>query len=70
MGSQPEAICSTGYIMQHNWTSADGVMIFNKSVLPGYSALFRHANGDMYVGKVTRLFKLLATVTVFIFSCN
>ena len=34
----------------HKWTEADGVMIFNKSVLPGYSALFRHYNDDVYLG--------------------
>jgi flavin-dependent dehydrogenase len=49
-GSQPEAICSTCYIKDNNWKTADGVMIYNKSTLPGYSALFRHYNNDMYVG--------------------
>lgn len=51
-GSQPEAVCSHSYIRSgtHNWTSADGVMIFTRSVLPGYSALFRHYNGDVYFG--------------------
>ena len=29
---------------------ADGVMVFNKSMLPGYSALFRHYNNDLYLG--------------------
>jgi flavin-dependent dehydrogenase len=46
----PEAECSTGYIANHTWQSADGVMLFNRAVLPGYSALFRHANGDVYLG--------------------
>jgi geranylgeranyl reductase family protein len=49
-GSQSEAVCSTAYIKNNAWKDADGVMIFNKSVLPGYSALFRHYNGDMYLG--------------------
>ena len=49
-GSQPQAVCSTGYIQNNAWKDADGVMIFTKSVLPGYSALFRHYNDDMYLG--------------------
>lgn len=51
-GSQPEAVCSHTYIKggSHQWKEADGVMIFNKSVLPGYSALFKHYDGDMYLG--------------------
>lgn len=49
-GSQPEAVCSTAYIKDNQWKDADGVMIFNKSTLPGYSALFRHYNDDMYLG--------------------
>ncbi len=50
---QSEATCSHAYVKggTHNWKEADGVMIFNKSVLPGYSALFRHYNNDMYLGK-------------------
>lgn len=50
--SQPEAQCSHTYYKgdTHRWKSADGVMIFNKAVLPGYSALFRHYNDDMYLG--------------------
>lgn len=50
-GSQPEAVCSHCYVKggTHKWTSADGVMLFNKATLPGYSALFRHYNGDMYL---------------------
>ncbi len=50
---QSEATCSHAYVKggTHNWEEADGVMIFNKSVLPGYSALFRHYNDDMYLGK-------------------
>lgn len=52
-GLQSEATCSHAYVKgsSHTWTEADGVMIFNKSVLPGYSALFRHYNDDMYLGK-------------------
>eukprot|EP01041_Mallomonas_annulata_P012137 gene12137-25471_t len=51
-GSQPDAVCSHAYVKggTHNWHSADGVMIFNRAVLPGYSALFRHYNDDMYLG--------------------
>lgn len=51
-GAQPEAVSSHAYVKgsTHNWTEADGVMVFNKAVLPGYSALFRHYNGDMYLG--------------------
>lgn len=43
-GLQAEATCSHAYVKggTHNWAEADGVMIFNRSVLPGYSALFRH----------------------------
>lgn len=49
-GSQPEAVSSTCYIKDAQWKDADGVMLFNKSTLPGYSALFRHYNGDVYLG--------------------
>jgi hypothetical protein len=51
-GLQSEATCSHAYVKgdSHQWTEADGVMIFNKAVLPGYSALFRHYNDDMYLG--------------------
>lgn len=49
-GSQPEAVCSTAYAMNNAWKDADGVMIFTKNTLPGYSALFRHYNDDMYLG--------------------
>jgi menaquinone-9 beta-reductase len=50
-GQQPEAICSHCYVKggTHQWREADGVMIFNKATLPGYSALFRHYNDDMYL---------------------
>ena len=50
---QSEATCSHAYVKggTHKWDEADGVMIFNKSVLPGYSALFRHYNDDMYLGE-------------------
>lgn len=50
--SPPEAVCSHAYVKgnSHQWKEADGVMIFNKSMLPGYSALFRHYNDDMYLG--------------------
>jgi hypothetical protein len=53
-GLQAEATCSHAYVKgdSHAWTEADGVMIFNKAVLPGYSALFRHYNDDMYLGRV------------------
>ena len=51
-GSQPAAVCSHAYVKggTHKWDDADGVMIFNRAVLPGYSALFRHYNDDMYLG--------------------
>jgi menaquinone-9 beta-reductase len=50
--SEAEAVCSHCYVKggTHQWTEADGVMVFNKSTLPGYSALFRHYNDDMYFG--------------------
>jgi flavin-dependent dehydrogenase len=54
--SQSQATCSHAYINDHSWhdkkesKAADGVMIFNTSVLPGYSALFRHADGSVYLG--------------------
>jgi menaquinone-9 beta-reductase len=53
--SQSEAVCSHCYVKggTHQWQEADGVMIFNKSTLPGYSALFRHYNDDMYFGMLT-----------------
>ena len=53
-----DVVCSHRYVVgkadqpgakQHNFT-ADGVMFFNKSVLPGYSALFKHCNNDTYLG--------------------
>lgn len=49
--SQPQAVCSHCYVAggSHAWTEADGVMIFNRATLPGYSALFRHYNNDMYL---------------------
>jgi len=49
-GTQPQAVCSHAYIKGHTWSEADGVMLFNKSMLPGYSALFRHYNDDVYLG--------------------
>lgn len=51
-GSVSEAVCSHAYVKggTHRWANADGVMVFNRSVLPGYSALFRHYNDDMYLG--------------------
>ena len=51
-GSYSEAECSHSYVKggSHQWTDADGVMVFTKSLLPGYSALFRHFDGDMYLG--------------------
>lgn len=49
--SQPQAVCSHCYVdgSSHQWSEADGVMIFNRATLPGYSALFRHYNNDMYL---------------------
>jgi len=54
-GLQSQATCSHAYIKNHTWPkqakkSADGVMVFNKAVLPGYSALFRHADDNVYLG--------------------
>lgn len=50
--SESQAFCSHAYVKgsTHQWTEADGVMIFSRAVLPGYSALFKHYNGDMYLG--------------------
>ena len=47
-----DATCSHRYVEggTHNFTHADGVMFFNRSILPGYSAIFRHYNNDMYLG--------------------
>jgi len=48
---QSQAFCSHQYISgETHQFDADGVMYFNSSVLPGYSALFKHYNGDMYLG--------------------
>lgn len=49
-GSQPQAVSSTAYVKKAAWQEADGVMIFNRSMLPGYSALFRHYDSDVYIG--------------------
>ena len=54
--SQSAATCSHQYLSDHNWCdsdnmkAADGVMLFNRSVLPGYSALFRHSDSTVYIG--------------------
>jgi len=54
--SQSQAQCSHAYIKDHQWydkdnlKAADGVMIFNSSILPGYSALFRHSDETVYLG--------------------
>lgn len=47
----PTAFCSHQYVKggTHN-LEADGVMFYGKSLLPGYSAVFKHYNGDMYLG--------------------
>jgi flavin-dependent dehydrogenase len=52
VSTQADATCSHRYVRghSHNWTHADGVMFFNRAVLPGYSAIFRHYNNDMYLG--------------------
>jgi len=51
---QSEASCSHRYMADTSWKgegfAADGVMVFCRSVLPGYSALFRHADDDVYLG--------------------
>lgn len=49
---QADSVCSHSYIKAgtHNWGEADGVMLFNRAMLPGYSALFRHADDDVYLG--------------------
>uniref|UniRef100_A0A6A7G5B6 Geranylgeranyl reductase n=1 Tax=Hirondellea gigas TaxID=1518452 RepID=A0A6A7G5B6_9CRUS len=48
---QPTAICTRHYIESdtHDCTD-DGVMFYTPSVLPGYSAIFRHYNNDLYLG--------------------
>ncbi|KAI9028468.1 hypothetical protein DFJ74DRAFT_703446 [Hyaloraphidium curvatum] len=55
--SQPDSVCSHSYYVPGEKgnageveTSADGVMLFSQSVLPGYSACFRHSSGDIYLG--------------------
>lgn len=56
--TQPDSVCSHQYISPPSKSSkpaalnvkADGVMLFTPTLLPGYSALFRHANGDIYLG--------------------
>ena len=47
-----DATCSHRYVQggTHEFTHAVGVMFFNRSMLPGYSAIFRHYNDDMYLG--------------------
>ncbi|KAJ8602375.1 hypothetical protein CTAYLR_004219 [Chrysophaeum taylorii] len=49
---QPDSVCSHAYARagSHAWRDADGVMLFNRALLPGYSALFRHADDDVYLG--------------------
>lgn len=48
---QPEAQCSQRYMLGvSEFATADGVMYFNKSSLPGYSATFRHFDDDIYLG--------------------
>eukprot|EP01084_Bolivina_argentea_P047367 87269_1 len=44
-------ICSRHYIVggTHN-CKMDGVMFYTHSILPGYSAIFRHYNDDLYLG--------------------
>lgn len=56
--TQPDSVCSHQYITPPAQpkapptlnTKADGVMLFTASLLPGYSAFFRHANSDIYCG--------------------
>lgn len=47
----PDSVCSHSYAAagSHSF-DADGVMLFNTSLLPGYSALFKHRDGDCYFG--------------------
>eukprot|EP01116_Phalansterium_solitarium_P009164 TRINITY_DN2319_c0_g2_i1.p1 TRINITY_DN2319_c0_g2~~TRINITY_DN2319_c0_g2_i1.p1 ORF type:complete len:503 (+),score=159.03 TRINITY_DN2319_c0_g2_i1:54-1511(+) len=55
---QAEAVCTHQYIdgatlvdsQGRHPFDADGIMYYNKSLLPGYSALFKHYNDDIYVG--------------------
>eukprot|EP00124_Ichthyophonus_hoferi_P004424 Ihof_evm2s485 gene=Ihof_evmTU2s485 len=44
----PQGTCSRAFIEggSHNFT-ADGVVFYNKDLLPGYAALFRHPNGEL-----------------------
>lgn len=62
--SEAEAVCSHCYVKggTHQWKEADGVMVFNKSTLPGYSALFRHYNDDMYFGTSSTLRVMLVII--------
>jgi len=49
---QSAAVCSHQYAQAgtHGGIDVDGVMHFHDSLLPGYSAVFQHANGDVYLG--------------------
>ncbi|XP_067935826.1 conditioned medium factor receptor 1-like isoform X2 [Watersipora subatra] len=44
----PDGSCSRAYVPPdcHQF-DADGVIFYNRDLLPGYSALFRHADGDL-----------------------
>ena len=45
------AECSHRYIKAGTHAaSADGVMMFNRSMLPGYTALFKHYDGELFLG--------------------
>mmetsp|Transcript_26159 Transcript_26159/g.73174 ORF Transcript_26159/g.73174 Transcript_26159/m.73174 type:complete len:502 (+) Transcript_26159:141-1646(+) len=49
-----DSVCSHQYIIvpedKRDDFDADGVMFFSASLLPGYSAIFKHYNGDIYLG--------------------
>lgn len=42
----PQGVSSRAYISQHN-TSFDGACFYPRWSLPGYAAIFRHADGDL-----------------------
>uniref|UniRef100_A0A0G4GSL0 FAD-binding domain-containing protein n=1 Tax=Chromera velia CCMP2878 TaxID=1169474 RepID=A0A0G4GSL0_9ALVE len=49
---ESQACCSHQYFRgcRPFMDNADGVMFFSKNLLPGYSALFKHADGSTYLG--------------------
>mmetsp|Transcript_14534 Transcript_14534/g.20217 ORF Transcript_14534/g.20217 Transcript_14534/m.20217 type:complete len:518 (+) Transcript_14534:114-1667(+) len=50
----PDSVCSHQYIRiaerHRKKFDADGVMFFSRSLLPGYSAILKHYDGELYLG--------------------